>query len=285
MKLTEARADDESIQTYMRLFAACFPGAHHYTADYLCWLYRENPSGAVVGFDAWEGGELAAHYACVPARLLVGGRTCRALLSLNTATHPSFQGKGLFTKLAAATYEHAKSIGFDCVYGVANANSTPGFVRKLAFQLVRPLEAQLGLGRLGIEDIGGLCAEVAFRRLWNLDELKWRRTNPANPVRLTQLGPGHYGAAAATHRYGIQAWGEIPAPEDGPPSGCEPARLGPRLFLGLLPDARRYRRLYRDIPHRLRPSPLNLIYLDLRQGVPSIDPERICFSFLDFDAY
>ena len=285
MNLTEARADESSIQKYIELFAACFPGASHYKAEYLRWLYRANPAGAVVGFDAWDGEILAAHYACVPARMLIGGRACRALLSLNTATHPSYQGKGLFTKLAAATYEHGKSNGFDCVYGVANANSTPGFVRKLGFQLVRPLEAQVGFGNLGIEDIGAVCAEAGFRRPWNLEELQWRRASPANRVRLTQLRSGHYGAAAATHRFGIQAWGEIPAPEGGPPADCRSAPLGPRLFLGLLPAGRRAKGLYGDIPQRLRPSPLNLIYLDLRLDVQTIDPERIYFTFLDFDAY
>ena len=110
MNLTEARADESSIQKYIELFAACFPGASHYKAEYLRWLYRANPAGAVVGFDAWDGEILAAHYACVPARMLIGGRACRALLSLNTATHPSYQGKGLFTKLAAATYEHDRML-------------------------------------------------------------------------------------------------------------------------------------------------------------------------------
>lgn len=285
MNLTEARADDPSIQQYIALFAACFPGASHYTAEYLRWLYRANPAGAVVGFDAWDGNTLAAHYACVPARLLIGGRDCRALLSLNTATHPSYQGKGLFTKLAAATYEHGKASGFDCVYGVANANSTPGFVRKLSFQLVRPLEAQVGLGRLAIDDIGAVCAKAGFLRPWSPAELQWRRASPANRVRITRLNSGHYGAAASTHRYGIQAWGEILVPEGGPPLDCESAPLGPRLFLGLLPGGRRPGSLYRDIPQRLRPSPLNLIYLDLRLGVEKLDVDRIFFSFLDFDAY
>ena len=104
-------------------------------------------------------------------------------------------------------------------------------------------------------------------------------------MRLTELRPGHYGAAAATHRFGIQAWGEIPAPDGGPPAGRQSAPLALRLFLGLLPSGRRARGLYRDIPQRLRPSPLNLIYLDLRLDVQTIDPERIYFSFLDFDAY
>jgi hypothetical protein len=36
---------------------------------------------------------------------------------------------------------------------------------------------------------------------------------------------------------------------------------------------------------RLRPSPLNLIYRSFAPRVSALDPSRIAFSFLDFDAY
>ena len=36
---------------------------------------------------------------------------------------------------------------------------------------------------------------------------------------------------------------------------------------------------------RLRPSPLNLIYRSFSERVARLDPARIQFTFLDFDAY
>jgi GNAT superfamily N-acetyltransferase len=284
MKIAETRADEVALSQYVALFAECFPAATHYTIEYLRWLYAANPAGTVVGFDAWDDDTLAAHYVCVPASVFVGGRIRRALLSLNTATRPAYQGKGLFTKLAAATYEGAKAKGFECVYGVANANSTPGFVRKLGFQLVTPLDAFVGLGALGIDDIHAVCARAAWRRDWGPDELKWRCASPANAVSLIEVRPGHYGAAAPTGRFGIQAWGEIPAPASSTADATRASPLAPRLFLGLTPGGDR-RRLYARIPDRLRPSPLNLIFLDLATGVRDIDPRSIFFTFLDFDAY
>src|SRR5690349_12069268 len=128
------RTDAAALAQYGALFQACFPMTDKFTPRYLQWLYVDNPDGKAVGYDAWDGERLAAHYVCIPARAWVEGAQVPVLLSLNTATHPDYQGKGLFTKLASMTFEAGAAQGFDGVYGVANANSTPGFVRKLGFQ-------------------------------------------------------------------------------------------------------------------------------------------------------
>jgi GNAT superfamily N-acetyltransferase len=140
---------------------------------------RANPDGRAVGFDAWDGERLAAHYVCVPARARVDGRLVPVLLSLNTATHPRLPGQGLFTKLAAMTFEAAGEAGFDGVYGVANANSTPGFIRKLGFQLVRPLDARSGWADLRHGRPGP--AALSFERSWSP-----RRCAGAAPIRTTR---------------------------------------------------------------------------------------------------
>ena len=131
MKTPKRGPTRPSCRQYVALFAEfASPTATHYTIGIPAWAANAaNPAGTVVGFDAWDDVTLAAHYVCVPARVLRWGDAFgRALLSLNTATRPAYQGKGLFTKLAAATYEGAeRPKGFECVYGVANANSTPGF--------------------------------------------------------------------------------------------------------------------------------------------------------------
>jgi len=107
------------------------------TEGYLRWQYIDNPDGLVVGFNAWDGDVLAAHYACMP--VMMEGE--RWLWSLNTATHPDYRGQGLFPRLAEMTYERGKQEGFAAVIGVANAMSASGFVRKLGFT---------ELGRLGV---------------------------------------------------------------------------------------------------------------------------------------
>ncbi|MFQ5495797.1 MAG: GNAT family N-acetyltransferase, partial [Phycisphaerae bacterium] len=150
----------------------------HLTPAYLRWLYADNPRGQVIGFNAWSGGELAGHYAVIPIRALLDGKTVHAALSLNTAVHPDHQGKGLFTRLAEMTYDRAVALGVDHVVGVANANSTPGFVRKLAFESVGRLEARL-FWRWPRPAVAGSVAAGRWSRRWDADDLSWRIRNPS----------------------------------------------------------------------------------------------------------
>jgi GNAT superfamily N-acetyltransferase len=265
---------------HARLFAACFPLASHLDATYLEWLYAANPAGPVLGFDAWEGDRLAAHYACIPVRLQWDGAPRWALLSLNTATHPDFQGQGLFTKLAEATYAAAAEDGFALVHGVANANSTPGFVRKLGFHVVAPLDSLVGVGSLSGVDLEKAAA-APFRRLWSPAELRWRCANPARPVRVSALRDGSAGYSAPTGTPGLSAWMQLPAP---PVDATAPAPWGGRVFLGLFPAGSGRPRAYFPLPQRLRRSPLNLIVRDLR-GSARVDAGGVSFGFLDFDAF
>ncbi len=287
MRIAPIQYDGATLERYGALFAACFPGTDKFTPEYLAWLYTANPDGLAVGMDAWDGERLAAHYVCVPARAWVEGSEVQVLLSLNTATHPDYQGKGLFTKLAAATFEAGAAAGFDGVYGVANANSTPGFVRKLGFQLVRPLEARVGLGTLS-HGPKAAPAQLSFERSWSAESLAWRCANPHNPVHRRANGKRQQFYAAA---FGLRlpAYAELDAgigAHNGAHNVAASAPLSPaRLLIGLAPDANASWWNYASIPQRLRPSPLNLIYRSFVPRVTQLDPSRIQFSFLDFDAY
>lgn len=283
LRFAPVRNDPAALAQYGALFAACFPGTDKFTPAYLDWLYVANPDGAAVGYDAWDGERLAAHYVCVPARAWIEGKEVRVLLSLNTATHPDYQGKGLFTKLAAMTYEAGAEAGFDGCYGVANANSTPGFVRKLGFQLVRPLEARVGLGSLRHAQKPAPSA-LSFERSWSPEALAWRCANPHN--RVHRRGKGCRLQFHAAAEKGVPAYAELDAASVAvQPDGQAPAAFPVRLFIGLAPDATSNYWNYASIPQRLRPSPLNLIWRAFNDRVPQLDPARIQFTFLDFDAY
>lgn len=282
LRFAPVQNDPATLAQYGALFAACFPGTDKFTPAYLDWLYLANPDGAAVGYDAWDGARLAAHYVCVPARAWVEGQEVRVLLSLNTATHPDYQGKGLFTRLAAMTYEAGALAGFDGCYGVANANSTPGFVRKLGFQLVRPLEARVGLGPLRHAPKPA-AASLSFERSWTPEALNWRCANPHNRVHGRHGGARlQFHAAALKH---IPAYAELDADSVALRQADGAAAFPLRLFIGLAPDATSRYWNYASIPMRLRPSPLNLIWRAFTPRVPQLDASRIQFTFLDFDAY
>lgn len=274
--------DQHTLAKYGALFAQCFPDSTRFTPEYLHWQYLDNPDGVAVGYDAWDGDQLAAHYVCLPAAVMIEGAEHKVLLSLNTATAPAYQGQGLFTKLATLTYEAGTASGYAGAYGVANGNSTPGFVRKLGFQLVRPLEAMLGIGALGTR-MAAMPSQLAFERCWSVLALQWRCASPYNPVHCRQRGALRQFHATALGRM-VPAYAELRA--NGEQLGRANAFVPPlRLYLGIVPDQARALHTWVSIPRRLRPSPLNLIYRSFGTGPERLDPARINFTFLDFDAY
>jgi GNAT superfamily N-acetyltransferase len=281
---------------YAELFSTVFPNALHLSSiDYLGWLYRDNPNGPALGFDAWDADTLAGHYVCIPVSFLIAGHKRRGLLSLNTAVHSDYRGKGLFTELASATYKLAETEGFDFVYGVANADSTGGFINKLDFELLGPLKALFTLGAafsatklLELDSTSELN-----RQIWSAEQLKWRCANPFNKVALAHplpTGPqqnsarwAHCRASAGLSVHGLALIHDTPASMTATTHGS----IRPiKLFIGTLPAGLCFNRISFSLPDRFRPSPLNLIYKPLSDNVPaSIDISDSYISFLDFDAY
>lgn len=173
--------DRAKIEDYLTLFELSYGHNDKLTAPYLHWLYEQNPHGRAVGFDAYLDGELAAHYVTIPRVYRVGGENVPGVLSVNTATHPNHQRRGLFTRLAAATYERAASEGYQYIIGVANDQSIHGFLKKLEFEHLgqiglalwrQPSPVATGYAHL---DQGG-------------DWVRWRLANPSAEYFLTLAG-------------------------------------------------------------------------------------------------
>jgi GNAT superfamily N-acetyltransferase len=280
MEFRPIGVDAERCARYGELFATCYAGKQ-LTPAYLRWEYDANPDGQAIGFDAWDGDRLAAHYVCLPAHGVVNGRQVRLLLSLNTATHPAYQRQGLFTKLAEMTYGAGADQGFDAVYGVANANSTPGMVRNLWFQLVCQLDARIGMGPL---PTASPAVDLSFARRWSKAGLLWRCANPSNRVAYRQLPESWQFFADSVNKF-LPVYAELTRAEvELPASAIQPAVRFPRLFLGLIPKAKSFG-AYVNIPRTLRPRPLNMIYRSLTPRDRRLEPSKVRFSFLDFDAY
>lgn len=85
-----------------------------------------------LGFLAYdEKGEPSAFYGVYAHPVIIDGVSYVAAQSGDTMTHKNHGGKGLFTTLAKMTYDLAKEKGIDFIFGFPNANSFPGFVKKL----------------------------------------------------------------------------------------------------------------------------------------------------------
>lgn len=293
------------------LLSQVFPGTRVSRREYLEWLYERSPFGQVVETNLDDDEGRCGHYAVVPIDLVRDGAPLRGALSLNTAVHERARGGGAFVRLADATYEAAGALGIEAIVGVANGNSTPGFVRRLGFQLITPLPAQVLLPVPGARHrvrtawagpaafaSGGLAADIdallapparGLARAWTGDTLRWRLESPGSRYALHRSTDALV-VSTAERRRGLHLAVILKVFAAGPLNRascralvravCRAHRSPVAIHVGC-----NERTPFSGIrlPERLRPSPLNFIYRQL-DGESSA-PELTRFELLDFDAY
>lgn len=294
------------------LLADVFPGTDVADHAYLQWLYRDSPFGPVVEANRDDDEGRSAHYAVVPLEFASPRGPLRAVLSLNTAVAERARGGGVFTTLAEEALVQAREQGVTAVVGVANANSTPGFLRRLGFTLLGPLPATVLVPRPGrgarfvsaAADPARIASDPEVARIleaaprpvhgveprWSPETLAWRVASPRGPYVLHRA-EGVLAISTAERRSGVNvavllavlADHHVTRSEvDGlVRAACRHHGAAAALHVGVHrgADVRGV-----PLPGRLRPSPLNLIFRWL-------DDEQIAaphvrrFEFLDFDAY
>jgi GNAT superfamily N-acetyltransferase len=300
-----------SVDLTAALLADVFPGARISRGDYLEWLYERSPFGTVIEANLDDELGRAGHYALVPIGLVSDGEAMDGALSLNTAVHERARGGGTFTRLAEAAYVEAGRRGIDAVVGVANANSTYGFVNRLGFELLTPLPATILLPAPGPHREvrsawadsdpfaqGGPAADLepllevparGIARVWTPDTLRWRLAAPSARYALHRSGDA-LAISCRDQRKGVRvaillkvfAAAEVPSATRRAlvRAACRFHRAPMALHVGLN-DRVRFRGV--PLPERLREQPLNLIYRSLRGD--TAEPAIVRFEFLDFDAY
>ncbi len=262
------QTDDKSLEQYAELLSGVFSNTDKFSKDFLKWQYKDNPNGEVIGIDAFLNDELAGHYVCIPVKYDFYGVEKKGLLSLNTAIGINHRGKGLFTKLANKTYDLAIEENFDFVIGVANQNSTHGFLKKLEFELVGPLDVFIGIGRVDV------LRTSKVKALWDAKTIEWRVNNPSNileqsgtyiisksdiPLVNIQMSKQEENVKSLSAKYGATVW------------------MGKAVHV-------KKKGVFVKLPNRLKPSPLNLIFRALNPNFNYIK-EDITFECIDFDAY
>lgn len=291
------------------LLRETFPGADRLgDVSYLRWLYEDNPDGPVVSQEVLDHLGVAGHYAIVPITIAVDGAESRAALSLNTAVHDRARGGGVFVSLAERTYAMAAASEIAAVVGVANANSTPGFVRRLQFSIIDPLPVTVLVPRPGRSTVDWRSARAAtpashellrdppqpagvrgFQRSWNEERLAWRLNCPGSSyavhrcddilmvTTVERRGPVRIAVilAVLAQRPLTRSMSASLVRE-----ACRFHRAPVALHAGFN-DRVRFRGV--PLPDRLKPSPLNLIARRLTSEDTLATPAR--FEFLDFDAY
>lgn len=99
------------------------------------WAYLDNPNGEPFVSLCYEGGVLVGHYAIVPMPLSSQQQRENSYISMTTMVAESHRKFGLFTTLAQENYKIASEAGVDFVMGFPNTQSTPGFKKRLGWNL------------------------------------------------------------------------------------------------------------------------------------------------------
>ena len=106
--------------------------------DYLKWLYRSSPEGKEISSEHIEKGKFRGHFCTLPQNFNNDKNKKYLLFGhiLNIAVADDMRGKGIFIALARKCVKENIRKGTDALWGVANANTTHGYVAYLKFKLI-----------------------------------------------------------------------------------------------------------------------------------------------------
>lgn len=111
------------------------------------WKHDLNVFGPSPMWVATDAGRVVGLRAFMRWEFLRGGQVLRAVRAVDTATHPDYQGRGLFTALTLHGLDALRDEGTDFVFNTPNPQSLPGYLK------------------MGWREVGRLPAAVSPRSL------------------------------------------------------------------------------------------------------------------------
>lgn len=123
------------------------------------WKHIGNPYGESPVFVASVNDRIVGVRGFMQWGWVYGNRRISTVRAVDTATHPDFQGKGIFTKLTRSLLADCNADGFSFVFNTPNKRSLPGYLKMgwvragqipLAIKVIRPLK--IGLATLNFRD-------------------------------------------------------------------------------------------------------------------------------------
>jgi GNAT superfamily N-acetyltransferase len=110
-------------------------------ARFYGWKHHESPFGrspAWVAVDPAAGGRVVGFRTFMRWQFTRAGQAVAAVRAVDTATHPDYQGRGIFSLLTRHALEALRDDGVAFVFNTPNDRSRPGYL-KMGWQLVERL--------------------------------------------------------------------------------------------------------------------------------------------------
>lgn len=118
-------------------------------ASYWKWKHESNPFGTSPGLVAESNGELVGLRIFMRWMWASGDRQFRSVRGVDTATHPDWRGRGIFSRLTLALCREMEADGVGFGFSTPNAQSRPGLLKmgwsslgrtSLRIRLLKPLQ-------------------------------------------------------------------------------------------------------------------------------------------------
>jgi len=93
------------------------------------WKHINNPFGKSPVLIAVEEDKIIGVRAFLRWEFIQSGKSYRACRAVDTATHPDYQGKGIFKTLTTQLITEIREQGIDFIYNTPNKQSTPGYLK------------------------------------------------------------------------------------------------------------------------------------------------------------
>lgn len=124
------------------------------TADFFAWKHERNPFGPSLALVAEADDRIVGFRTFMRWRFVRDDHAVHAVRAVDTATHPAYQGRGIFTQLTRAALEVAAEHDVDMVFNTPNSHSLPGYRKMgwspvgavpIAIRVAKPLAFARGL--------------------------------------------------------------------------------------------------------------------------------------------
>ncbi|HEY8526433.1 MAG TPA: GNAT family N-acetyltransferase [Acidimicrobiales bacterium] len=102
---------------------------------FFAWKHRESPFGPSPAWVAVDGDRIVGFRTFMRWEFTRGGEVVRAVRAVDTATHPDYQGRGIFSSLTRHALDELAADGVAFVFNTPNDKSRPGYL-KLGWRLV-----------------------------------------------------------------------------------------------------------------------------------------------------
>lgn len=150
---------------------------------YWQWKHVNNPFGSSPVFVAEEEDNIIGVRAFMKWQWRRQNEKIMSIRAVDTATHPAYQGKGIFKKLTLALLDECRQNNIDMVYNTPNGQSKPGYLK------------------MGWEEAGKLPVKISIKRIFGVIKAK---LDPQKNTKFLTLSGNDFSLVRAVENYRYQ---------------------------------------------------------------------------------